>query len=36
VFDKLVFPDIDLSPWRTLTALLAMAILLYGLIWSSE
>lgn len=36
VADKLVFPDIDLSPWRTVAALLAMSILLYGLIWSSE
>lgn len=35
-FDKLVFTDIDLSLWRTLAALLAMATLLYGLIWSSE
>ena len=36
VFDKLVFLEIDLSLWRTLAALSAMAVLLYGLIWSSE
>jgi hypothetical protein len=36
VLDKLVFPEIDLSLWRTVTALLAMTLLLYGLIWSSE
>jgi hypothetical protein len=36
VLDKLVLPDIDLSIWRTLTALVSMAVLLYGLIWSSE
>ena len=36
VLDKLVFLDIDLSFWRTLTALLSMMILLYGLIWDSE
>ena len=36
VFDKVVFPDLDLSPWRTIAALVAMAVLLYGLIWSSE
>ena len=36
VLDKLVFPDIDLSIWRTLTALVSMAVLLCGLIWSSE
>lgn len=36
VLDKLVFPDLDLSTWRTLSALIAMTILLYGLIWSAE
>lgn len=36
VLDKLVFPTVDLSLWRTSVALLAMAILLYGLIWDSE
>ncbi|HET9715269.1 MAG TPA: DUF5985 family protein [Pseudolabrys sp.] len=36
VLDKLVFPAIDLSFWRTLAALLAMSVLLYGLIWRAE
>ncbi len=36
VLDKLVFPLIDLSVWRTSIALVAMAILLYGLIWESQ
>ncbi len=36
VADKLVFPLVDLSVWRTALALLAMAILLYGLIWDTE
>lgn len=36
VIDKIVFPLVDLSVWRTLTALIAMAVLLYGLIWDSE
>ena len=36
VVDKLVFPEIDLSPWRTATALAAMCVLLYGLVWDSE
>lgn len=36
VLDKLVFTTVDLSAWRTLIALLAMAVLLYGLIWDSE
>jgi Family of unknown function (DUF5985) len=36
VLDKVVFPHVDLSLWRTSFALAAMAILLYGLIWDSE
>jgi Family of unknown function (DUF5985) len=36
VLDKLVLPDVDLSAWRTSVALLAMAVLLYGLIWDTE
>jgi hypothetical protein len=36
VFDKIVFPDIDFSVWRTLVALVSMAILLFGLVWSTE
>ena len=34
--DKLVFPEIDLSLLRVSIALLAMAVLLYGLIWDTE
>lgn len=36
VLDKVVFPAVDLSALRTGVALLAMAILLYGLIWETE
>jgi hypothetical protein len=36
VLDKLVLPQVDLSVWRTSAALLAMAVLLYGLIWDAE
>ena len=36
VLDKLVFVEADLSVWRTSTALLAMSILLYGLVWDNE
>jgi len=36
VLDKLVYPDIDLSFWRTTSALVAMIVLLYGLIWDAE
>lgn len=33
VIDKVVLPSVDLSIGRTSVALLAMAVLLYGLIW---
>ena len=36
VLDKVVLPAADLSIWRTSVALLAMAVLLYGLIWEAE
>lgn len=36
VADKLVFPEIDLSLWRYAIGLLAVAMLLYGLVWDSE
>jgi hypothetical protein len=34
--DLVVFPDIDLFQWRLVTAVLAMAVLLYGLIWEDR
>jgi hypothetical protein len=36
VVDKLVLPHVDLSLWRSGTALAAMCVLLYGLIWDAE
>jgi hypothetical protein len=36
VIDKVALPDIDLSIWRTLAALLSMGVLLFGLIWDSD
>jgi hypothetical protein len=36
VIDKLVLTGGDLSIWRTSVALIAMAVLLYGLIWEAE
>jgi hypothetical protein len=36
VLDKVAFPDGDLSLWRTLAAVAAMIVLLYGLIWDTE
>lgn len=36
VMDKVLLPDFDLSMWRSVTALSAMTVLLYGLIWETE
>jgi hypothetical protein len=36
VFDKIVFVSEDFSIWRSSVALIAMAVLLYGLIWDAE
>ena len=36
ILDRIVLPDIDLAVWRTSVALVAMAVLLYGLIWDAE
>jgi hypothetical protein len=36
VLDKLVLPDVDLVPARLVTALIAVALLLYGLIYEKE
>lgn len=36
VLDKLVFPLVDLSGWRVGTAVLAVLLLLFGLIWGEE
>ncbi len=34
--DLVVFPDTDLSLLRALAGLIAIAILLYGLVWESD
>ena len=36
VLDKVAWPEVDLSLWRLSSALLAMLVLLYGLIWNAE
>jgi hypothetical protein len=36
VVDKIVLPHVDLSPWRSAVALIAMCVLLYGLVWDAE
>ena len=32
---RVIFPDVDLYPWRLVAAIIAMALMLYGLIWES-
>lgn len=36
IFDKLVFPELDLRLWRLLAAFFAVCLLLFGLIWEEE
>ena len=36
MLDKLVFPTVDLLPYRLSTALVAVLLLLYGLIYEKE
>ena len=36
IVDKLALPDVDLSVLRTSVALIAMAVLLYGLVMDAE
>lgn len=36
LFDKVVFPTIDFLPLRLVSALVAVALLLYGLIYEKE
>jgi hypothetical protein len=36
IVDKLVIPDVDFGLARSASALVAMAILIYGLVWDAE
>ena len=36
IVDLHVLPAVDLSIWRTLPALVGIALLVYGLIWDAE
>lgn len=36
VLDLVVFPDINFLIWRNLSALAAIAVLLYGFIWEAD
>lgn len=34
--DKRVVPDVDLSVWRTVPALVGIALLVYGFVWDTR
>jgi hypothetical protein len=36
VLDKRVILDVDMSVWRTVPALIGVALLLFGFVWDSE
>lgn len=36
VIDLMVVPDVDLSTWRTVPAVIGFGLLLYGLVWESQ
>ena len=36
IFDRFLFPNVDLAPARLGTAVVAVALLLFGLIWEGE
>ena len=36
LFDRIMFPSVDLLTWRLVMALVAVSLLLYGLVWQDE
>jgi hypothetical protein len=36
LLDRIIFPSTDLLTWRLSTALVAVCLLLYGLVWEDE
>jgi hypothetical protein len=36
VFDLLIFPEVDLQPYRTAATVAGLAVLLYGFIWDVD
>jgi hypothetical protein len=36
IVDKFLVPYVDLFTWRLVVAFVAMAVMLYGIIWDSE
>lgn len=36
VIDLILVPDVDLSTWRLVPAVVGVALLIYGLVWESE
>jgi hypothetical protein len=35
-YDLVIVPETDLGPWRSVVALVAIGVLLYGLVWESK
>ena len=36
VLDRIVFPQVDMALWRLVSALVAVLLLLFGLIWEED
>ena len=36
LFDRIILPDVDFSMMRGITALVSVAVLLFGLIWEGQ
>ncbi|MPZ73130.1 MAG: hypothetical protein GEU74_07850 [Nitriliruptorales bacterium] len=36
VVDRILLPDVDLSLWRQVPAVVGVTLLLYGLVWDTE
>lgn len=36
VFDRLIFTEIDLLPWRLVSTLFSLSLMLVGLIWQGD
>ncbi|MEO8164970.1 MAG: DUF5985 family protein [Betaproteobacteria bacterium] len=36
VLDFVVFPEVDISPWRSAITMLSILLLLFGLIWEDK
>ena len=36
IFDRIILPAVDFTPWRRCFALAGVALLLYGMIWEDK